>query len=397
MLLKNGDLILEDRILQNTDLLVRNDKIADIGHLQSAVSEADEDLVIDCTGQYISPGYIDIHVHGGAGGRFESGASEIRQILDAHTKHGTTTMFPSLSTAAFEDTLNAIDNLADYMAQPQEFCNLAGIHLEGPYLNPDFKGAMRAEHIRRPIPIEYKRLLQNPALKRISYAPELDDNFEMTKYIADRGIIGAVAHSGAKIEVLREALTMGVSLITHLYSCMPVVYRENAFRVMGIPEAAYLIDEFNVEVIADAKHLPPDLLRLIFKIKGADSTILVTDGTRAAAIGEDAPNFEAVVKAANVIVKDGVAYTPDMQAFAGSITSSDRLVKNMVTLANASLPSAVKMVTATPARVMGIGARKGRLQKGMDADILTLNRNLDVNNVIVMGKRLYANGNPSQK
>ena len=391
MLLQNGDVILDGHIENNTDILVRDGKIVDIGHLRHMVSAADADVIIDCTGHYIAPGYIDIHVHGGAGGRFEGDASEIRRVLDAHTRHGTTTIFPTLSTAGFAETLESIDRLADYMAQPQEYCNLAGIHLEGPYLNPEFKGAMREEDIQTPIPTEYTRLLQNPAIKRISYAPECDENYGMTRYIADRDIIGSIAHSGAKIDVLRDVLDMGVTLITHLYSGMPVVYRENAFRMMGIPEAAFLIDAFDVEVIADGKHLPPDLLRLIHKIKGTASTCLITDGTRAAAVGEDAPDFEEIVNNAGVIVQDGVAFTPDMQAFSGSITSTDRLVKNMVNLANASLPDAVKMLTEVPARIMGIGKHKGRLQKGMDADIVTLNRDLDVRDVIVMGKRLYTN------
>ena len=388
MLLKNGDVVLEGKIEKNTDVLVRGGKIVEVGKMNGAV----EDEVIDCTGKYIAPGYIDIHVHGGAGGRFEGGAEEIRRILDAHTKHGTTTLFPTLSTAGFEETLDAIDDVADYAAKEKAYCNLAGLHLEGPYLNAEQKGAMKEEHIRRPVPAEYKRMLQNPFIKRISYAPECDEGFGMTRYLAERGIIGAVAHSAAKIDVLREVLELGVSLITHLYSGMPVVYRENAFRMMGIPEAAYLIDAFDVEVIADAKHLPPDLLRLIYKIKGVDSTVLITDGTRAAAVGEDAPEFAEVVRQAGVIVQDGVAFTPDMQAFAGSITSTDRLVKNMVNLANVSLPDAVRMVTATAARVMGIGGQKGRLMKGMDADIVVLDRELDVREVIVMGKCLYRDG-----
>jgi len=389
MLLKNGDVIREGYVAKNTDVLVREGKIAEIGRVDGAI----EDEVIDCTGRYIAPGYIDIHVHGGAGERFDQGSADgIRKILDAHTKHGTTTMFPTLSTGDFATTLDSIDAVADYAAMEQNYCNLAGIHLEGPYLDAANKGAMQEKHIRKPVHEEYSRMLQNPFIKRISYAPEHDENYGMTKYIAERGIIGSIAHSGAKIDVLRDVLEMGVSLITHLYSGMPVVYRENAFRMMGIPEAAYLIDAFDVEVIADAKHLPPDLLRLIYKIKGVDSTVLITDGTRAAAVGEDAPEFEEIVRKANVIVKDGVAFTPDMQAFSGSITSTDKLVKNMVTLANVSLPDAVRMLTAVPARVMGIGKQKGRLLKGMDADIVVLDRELDVRNVIVMGKCLYTDG-----
>jgi len=388
MLLKNGDVILEGRIAKNTDVLVRNGKIVDIGHINSDVP----DKIIDCAGAYIAPGYIDIHVHGGAGGRFTGDTAEIRKILDAHTKHGTTTMYPTLSTAPLAEMLEAIGMVSDYAAKEQAYCNLAGIHLEGPFLDTEQKGAMKESYIRKPTFEEYSLLLRDPFVKRISYAPEHDENYAMTKYIADRGIIGAIAHSAATIDVMRDVLALGINLITHLYSGMPVVYRKNAFRHLGIPEASYLLEDYNVEAIADAKHLPPDLLRLIYKIKGTENTILITDGTEAAAVGEDAPDFEEIVRKANVIVKDGVAFTPDMQAFSGSITSSDKLVQNMVNLVGVSLPDAVRMLTATPARVMGIADRKGRLAKGLDADILVLDKDLAVKKVIVMGNCLYSEG-----
>ena len=388
MLLRNGDVIQGGRVWKNTDVRLRGNKIDAVGKNLS-VCEGEE--IADCTGKYIAPGYIDIHVHGGAGGRFEGGADECRAILDAHTSHGTTTLFPTLSAMPHEALVDAVDRLADYAAGENGYCNLAGIHLEGPYLNPEFAGAMLPEFIQIPTPDKYKRLLQNPFVKRISYAPELDEGLGMTKYIADRGIIGAVAHSGARIELLREILDIGVSLITHLYSAMPVVYRENAFRIMGIPEAAYLIDEFDVEAIADGKHLPPDLLALIYKIKGTGHTAIITDGTRASGVGEDMPGFAEMVKAAGVIVQDGVAFTPDMQAFSGSICSTDKLIQNMVSMANASLPDAVKMLTETPARIMGLST-KGRIMAGLDADVVVLDREYNVREVIVMGRRLYRDG-----
>ena len=388
MLLRNGDVIHGGRVWKNTDVRLRGDKIDAVGKNLSAFEDEE---IADCTGKYIAPGYIDIHVHGGAGERFEGTAEECRKVLDAHTSHGTTTMFPTLSAMPHDQLVDAVDRLAELCEKEKGYCSLAGIHLEGPYLNPEFAGAMEPEYIQIPTPDKYKRLLQSPYVKRISYAPELDENLGMTKYLAGRGVVGAIGHSGATIELMRKVLDMGVSLITHLYSAMPVVYRKNAFRYMGIPEAAYLIDEFDVEAIADGKHLPPDLLALIYKIKGTGHTAIITDGTRASAVGDDAPGFAEMVKKANVIVQDGVAFTPDMQAFSGSITSTDKLVPNMVSMANTSLPDAVKMLTETPARIMGLKS-KGRIMAGLDADVVVLDREYAVREVIVMGKRLYRDG-----
>jgi N-acetylglucosamine-6-phosphate deacetylase len=205
------------------------------------------------------------------------------------------------------------------------------------------------------------------------------------------GILPAIAHTDAVYEDVIEAFNSGYTLATHFYSAMSGVTRRNAFRYAGVIESAYLIDNMDVEIIADGVHLPAPLLKLICKIKGTQHTALITDAMRGAGMAPGESILGSLKDGIKVIIEDGVAKMPDRTAFAGSVATFDRLVRNMVKLAEVPLIEAVRMASETPARIMNIKDKKGSLEKGKDADIVIFNNDIQVDTTIVNGKIVYKN------
>jgi N-acetylglucosamine-6-phosphate deacetylase len=264
------------------------------------------------------------------------------------------------------------------------------MHLEGPYFAMSQRGAQDPRYIRHPDPEEYKYILSHSSgIRRWSAAPELKGAIEFARYLKSKGILVAMAHTDAIYEEALIGFENGFTLATHFYSCMSGVTRKNAFRYAGVVETAYLIDEMDVEVIADGVHCPAPLLKLIYKIKGPDRMALITDSMRAAG----KPGAESILGSLHnglkVIIEDGVAKLPDRSSFAGSIATTDRLVRTMVTLAEVPLLEAVKMITKTPATILGIADRKGSLVPGKEADLVIFSDDIRIRMTIVQGRIVY--------
>ena len=384
----NGKVILPGKIIPRGTVLVTDGVI-------TAIEDGDIDLAdaiaIDAKGQYISPGFIDIHIHGGGGYDFMDGNIEaFLGIAELHAKHGTTAMLPTTLTSEKEDlllTLNAYEaaNKINNMG-----ASFIGMHLEGPYFSMNQRGAQDPKYIRNPDPAEYKEILASyPAIKRWSAAPELKGAIEFGKYVKSKGVLVAMAHTDAVYEEALQAFENGYSLATHFYSAMSGVTRRNAFRYAGVIEAAYLLDEMDVEIIADGAHLPSPLLQLVYKIKGPMHTALITDAMRAAGMPEGDSILGGLKNGTRVIVEDGVAKLPDRTSFAGSVATADRLVKTMITLGGVSLLDTIQMITETPARIMGIQNSKGSLQISKEADILIFDEKITIQMTMVKGKVVY--------
>lgn len=312
---------------------------------------------------------------------------QIRAGCAAHARHGTTTLLPTTLAASPELTLNMIRAVRQAQSITRE-CTIAGVHLEGPFLSPAQSGAQSPDALSLPTPALWDRLLEEwpGGVRLMGAAPELPGAMELGEALAARGIRASVAHSDADYETCRRALDHGYTDVTHIYSGCSMVHRVNGYRFGGVVEAGLLEDGFTVQVIADGKHLPPELLRLIVKCKGADRISLVTDALFAA--GSDLEDG-TVLRQANgmeTILEDGVMKLPDRQAFAGSVATMDRLVRNMVRLARVPLWDAVAMATATPARVIGLEDRKGTLAPGYDADIVLMDKELNVKTVMARGQ-----------
>ncbi len=384
----NGKIILIDRIIPQGTVLIKDGIIQAIEEGGITISDADE---IDAKGKYISPGFIDIHVHGGGGHDFMDGTPEaFLQIAQIHARHGTTAMLPTTLTSEKKDllcTLTAYDVAHKLNIKGATFI---GMHMEGPYFSINQRGAQDPKYIRDPDPDEYKEILENyPFIKRWSAAPELKGAIAFGKYITSKGVLAAIAHTDAIYEEVLEAFQNGYSLATHFYSAMSGVTRRNAYRFAGVIESAYLLDEMDVEIIADGKHLPAPLLQLIYKIKGPQHTALITDAMRAAGMHEGKSILGNITNGLGVIVEDGVAKLPDRSSFAGSVATTDRLVRTMMQIAGISLIDSIQMITETPARIMKVNHKKGKLQIGKDADLLIFDENITIEMTMINGRIVY--------
>ena len=386
----NAKVITPYRIIPNGSILMRGGVIEDVGEGNLQVSDAAE---IDAGGKFVAPGFIDIHIHGGGGHDFMDGEENaFLKVAETHVKYGTTAMVPTTLTS---DKQGLLDTLTIYEKANRNNVSgsqFLGMHLEGPYFAMNQRGAQDPRYIRDPDPAEYEAVIaHSKSIRRWSAAPELKGAIEFGRYLRKHGILAAVAHTDAIYEDVIEAFDNGYTLATHLYSGMSGVTRRNAFRYAGVIESAFLIDEMDVEIIADGVHLPPPLLKLVYKIKGPDRTALITDSMRAAGMPPGDSILGNLKTGLPVIVEDDVAKLPDRTAFAGSVATADRLVRNMINLADVSLIDAVRMMTSTPARIAGVTDRKGTITRGKDADLVIFDQNINIDTTIIGGVVKYRN------
>ena len=347
---------------------------------------------IDAEWLYVSPGFVDIHTHGAGGFDYaDGGVDDILNAAYAHAKNGVTTVFPTAPSLATDETETFVLNVKEAMkhnapGRP----HIAGSHLEGPYFADAQRGAQNPLYIKAPVFEEYDRwvTLAEGTLRRISFAPELEGSRELCAYLRERGIVAGFAHTDGIYEEIKPLIDLGCTVATHLYSGMNTVTRRNMHRKLGAVETALLEDAVTVEVIADGVHLPPALLKLIYKIKGDEHICLVTDSMR----GSGMPSGPSVLGPRLTgmpcyVEKDDVAYLVDKSAFAGSVATGARLVKTMYEKVGIPLESVIKMACAVPARVMDMQDR-GRLAAGNFADLIFFDEEINIHRVFVEGKEL---------
>ncbi len=377
--IKCNKIILTDQIF-NGYIYFDKDKIVEVS---AAEYPADEEY--DMTGYYVSAGFIDIHTHGGGGYRFEGDVDEIINACNFHLTHGTTSICPTVSADSFGIMAKAVENIERAMTDPRVKGTILGAHMEGPYLSSKQAGAQCADFITPPIQEDYLPLIEKhaPSIARWTYAPENDAGEAFVKTLKQYGIVASAGHTDATYGDMLRATENGCHLVTHLYSCTSTITRDHGFRRLGVIETAYLLDGLYVEIICDGKHLPPELIRLIYKIKGPDRMILVTDSLSLAGT-EQTHGF---MQNTEFIIEDGVCKLMDRSAFAGSIATADRLIRVAVKEAGIPLVDAVKMMTAVPATVMGL-KNKGVLSKDMDADLVVFDENVNIQCVFALGDKV---------
>ncbi|ULQ52660.1 N-acetylglucosamine-6-phosphate deacetylase [Flavihumibacter fluvii] len=384
----HGKLITPAGIIPDGSVLITGETISAIS---DQVIDAPDAVEIDAGGKYVSPGFIDIHVHGGGGYDFMDATERaFLAIAETHARYGTTAMLPTTLTGTKEDILQTLAVYEEVHPKNKFGAQFLGMHLEGPYFAMNQRGAQDPRYIRNPDPAEYIEILSKfSCIKRWSAAPELEGAIEFARYIKSRGVLPALAHTDAVYDEVVRAFDNGYTLATHLYSGMSGVTRRNAFRYAGVIESAFLIDNMDVEIIADGAHLPAPLLQLIIKIKGIDRVALITDAMRAAGTDARESVLGNIKNGLPVIVEDGVAKLPDRTSFAGSVATADRLVRTMVNIAGVALPDAIKMITTIPARILDVLDRKGELVKGKDADIVIFDELINVKMTIIKGKIVH--------
>jgi N-acetylglucosamine-6-phosphate deacetylase len=390
IIIKNGKIIFPDEMKENLTLVCENGKISRIINPGEVVPETGA-RIIDAQNRYVSSGFIDIHTHGGGGHDFMDGTVEAYLgAAETHAKHGTTALLPTTLTSTFEELMQTFSIYKQAVQKNTQGAKFLGLHLEGPYFAYNQRGAQDPKYLRNPAPEEYNKILAaSDDIVRWSLAPELPGAFDFGKVLTAKNILPSIAHSDAIYEEVVDAWQAGFTHVTHLYSAMSTVSRRNAFRYAGVLEAAYLIDNMTVEIIADGVHLPKPLLQFVYKFKGPDKTALCTDSMRGAGMPDGESILGSLEKGQKVIIEDGVAKLPDRTAFAGSVATTDRLVRTMVEVAGVPLVEAVRMMTLTPARIMKIDQQKGSIREGKDADFVIFDDHIHVSHTIIEGNVIY--------
>lgn len=376
----NGKILTPQGWLKDGSVLINDGKILEITNSDLAVIGA---TVIDAKGMFIVPGFISMHCHGGGGHDFTEGTTEaFKEAAAAHLKHGSTTIFPTLSSTTFENIRLAAATCDQLMAEDAD-TTIMGLHIEGPYLNENMAGTQWKEFLKNPDPEEYKALVESTkCIKRWDISPELPGAHDFARYMTSKGILTAITHTEAEYQEIKDAFAAGFTHAAHFYNAMPGFHKRREYKYEGTVESVYLMDDMSVEVIADGVHLPATILKLVYKVKGVEKTCLVTDSLKFAGYTGETINDP------NYVIENGVCKWADRQTLAGSIATADVLVQTMVKKAGIPLEDAVRMASETPARLTGIADSKGTLEKGKDADIVILDNDVNVRCVFTKGKEV---------
>ncbi|MEU1934585.1 N-acetylglucosamine-6-phosphate deacetylase [Streptomyces coeruleorubidus] len=333
--------------------------------------------VIDVTGHYVLPGFVDIHNHGGGGASFTSGSVEdVLKGIHTHRLHGTTTLVASTVTG----DMDFLTERAGLLSELAEQGEIAGIHFEGPFISPCRKGAHSEELLRDPDPAEVRKLIDaaRGRAKMVTLATELPGGIDSVRLLAEHGVIAAIGHTDATYEQTVEAIDAGATVATHLFNAMPQL----GHRSPG-PIAALLEDDrITIELIDDGTHLHPAALQLAFHRAGADRVAFITDAMDAAGFGDGRYWLGPL----EVEVADGVARLVAGGSIAGSTLTLDRAFKRAVTVDGLSVEDAVQALSATPARLLGMTDTIGSLEPGKYADLLLMDSAYDLKGVMRRGE-----------
>lgn len=364
--INNGKILTPEGWLLDHSILIEDGKIAEIaGSLPIQGAE-----VVDARGMYIVPGFVAMNVYGANGHSFAEGTKEaFDAITKAHLEHGATTIFPTIPPSSKEKIIDIAHLCEELMKDGNS--TIKGLHLCGPYLSPDM--TKDQYKVRLPDVKEYMEILDSTnCIKRWDAAPEQPGTKEFAQELSKRGILPTISHTQAEYKDVYEGYLSGFKHTSQLYNAMPGFHKKNEYKYEGTVESVYLIDDMTTEVIADGKHLPATILRLVYVIKGPEKVALVTAALSYAAY--DGP----VNPDDNVYIEDGVCKVKGVKHLAGSIATMDTLVKNMVIKVETTLKDAVKMASETPAKIMGVYDKVGSIEKGKEANILILNYNYDI-------------------
>jgi N-acetylglucosamine-6-phosphate deacetylase len=374
--INNGKILTPNGWVLDHSLLIEDGKILDIaGSLPIQGAE-----VVDARGMYIVPGYVAMNVYGAKGHTFNEGTEEAFDIITkSHLQHGATTIFPTLSPTT-RDRIIELDELCSKMMEKDD-TTIKGLHVLSPYLSEDM--TKEQYKVKNPDPTEYNIILEKTkCIKRWDAAPELPGSSVLAKAIKEKGILPVISHTIAEYKEVLEGFEAGFTHTAQLYNAMPGFHKKREYKYEGTVESVYLIDDMTTEVIADGKHLPATILRLVYKIKGVEKLALVTAALAYADYdGEVNPDD-------NVYIENGVCKVKGVNHLAGSIATMDTLVQNMVLKVGTTLRDAVRMASETPAKIMGIYDQVGSLEKGKEANVLILNHHYEICGIWSKGKQV---------
>lgn len=370
-------------------LLLEDGKIRGVLPVQT---ELEADAVIDGKGRFVSPGLIELHSHGSGGHDYMDGTqAAYHGAAEMQLQHGVTTLLPTTVAASKGEYLRTLDAFRTAKAARSDRQCLYGMHFEGPFFPEQRAGGMDLRYISPPDPSLYEELTEYApgCIARWTAAPELPGIERFGDFCQKAGILPSMGHTDATIREVRKAKAHGFRHITHLYSDMSTITREKGFRILGVLECAYAMDDLWVEVITDGCHLPPDLFRMIYKLIGPERLQLCSDSIRPAGTNETENVIVGSLESGvHGIIEDGVAKFPDRSAFYGSIALGNDLIRVAVQKVGIPLPEAIRMMTENPAKILGIDHQKGHIREGFDADLMLFDENIDVCSVFYAGKEV---------
>jgi N-acetylglucosamine-6-phosphate deacetylase len=389
MILANARLIFPDGIRDGLEVVVEGGKIAAIRPFRPRLRRTDDQVrgetVIDLNGNYLAPGFIDLHVHGGRGrDTMEGSAEAFHAICDFHASGGTTSLLLTTATAPLEEIVKVLEAVGK--CRPV-ISAIAGVHLEGPFISRPKAGAQRAEFIQDPSPAAVLRLLEYADIvKRVTIAPELPGALEAIESFGAHGISVSGGHSDAWDEDGRAAFDRGMRSVTHTFNCMSCARRRGVYRVAGLLEFALSEPDVSCELIADGHHVSPTLMKMLYRTKGPHGICLVTDATAGAGLPA---RSEFALFGRDCIVEDGVCLLADHSALAGSAARMIDLVRIMVREVSVPLNEAVAMATHNPASAIGLET-KGHLTVGAEADLVVISPQLEVVKTFAAGRKIWS-------
>ena len=374
----NGRILTPQGWLRGGSILVEDRRIIEVSDNENTPPECQ--TFVDARGMNIVPGAIELHVHGGGGADFMEGTEQaFRRAIDVHMQHGTTAIYPTLSSCSVPMIQAAVATTEKLMQD--EATPILGLHIEGPYFNKEQAGGQMPEYITPPIKEDYEMILGSTrCIKRWDEAPELRGSEEFGQCCVRHGVLPAIAHTKAEWNDVRRAYEAGFSHATHFYNAMTGFHKVMEYKHEGTVESIYAIPDMTVEVIADGIHVPPTILKMIYLFKGVERTALITDAL-ACSCSDSNEAFDP-----RVIIEDGVCKLADRSALAGSVATSDRLIKVMVEKVGIPLSDAVRMSSETPARIMGEDRHVGMLRKGYDANLCIYDSDTNLQFVMQKGK-----------
>lgn len=378
--IKNARLLTLGRNTPDGWLRCVDGRIDALGTGQDFVS-APDDLVIDAAGKTALPGFIDVHVHGGVGHEaMDANPDGLRAMSSFYAQHGVTSFLATTWTDSAARIQAALETAAQVAAEPPVGAALLGVHLEGPYLNPERCGAQSTAHIRRALPQEVMPWLEMGIVRLVALAPEYPENHWLIRECVRRAVPVSAAHTAATYAEMQQAVMLGVTQTTHTFNAMTGLHH----REPGTLGAALTIPQLRCELIADNIHVHPGAIRLLWVAKGADRVILITDAVR----GAGSPDGEYEIDNRTVFVRDGAVRLHD-GTLAGSTLTMDRAVANLMAATGESLAHIWPASSLNAATALGMESCKGSLIVGKDADVILVDEHLRVWLTLVAGRVVY--------
>ncbi|TXK83786.1 N-acetylglucosamine-6-phosphate deacetylase [Paenibacillus sp. N3.4] len=375
-ILHNVNVVQPNDIVQLATLWIRNGIIEKLENGNTALPKGNYELV-DGQGHLLIPGMIDVHIHGANGFDMMDGSeASIQEVSRACAATGCTSFLVTSVSSTIEDLLAMIRSVKRVIGH-EAGAKIAGLHLEGPYLNPKRKGMQNERFLRHPNLKEMEDIFNEAdgLIKMVTIAPELPGGMELISYLKDKGVIIAVAHSDATYEEAKQAFEAGASHVTHCFNGMRPIHH----RDPGLIVAAFEEGHVSLQAIVDGIHLHPAIIRMMHRLKGPDGIVLITDALQAMGLGDGNYIFGGHL----VTVAGGIARLEDGTLASSTVTMNEALRLTIET--GISLKDAVQMASTTPARILGLDT-KGRISTGFDADLVLLDEQFQVQWSLINGE-----------